>query len=164
MSNREPEEIYPPRGYVLISAHNTDQLCHHAIFATLGSAREAAQIMQRSTGSDINVAVIGAQHRASWDDERVGRVVHARFWDRDMGSIGGMELKAAKNGHNATLTSGETEHRMLGMCSNFVSFEDDEGRFVGRVTMVSVTEDGATITAVDVSEHLRSCIKWPEMS
>lgn len=68
MSNREPEEIYPPRGYVLISAHNTDQLCHHAIFATLGSAREAAQIMQRTTGSDINVAVIGARHRASWDD------------------------------------------------------------------------------------------------
>ncbi len=68
MSNHEPEEIYPPRGYVLISAHNTDQLCHHAIFATLGSAREAAQIMQRTTGSDINVAVIGAQQRTSWDD------------------------------------------------------------------------------------------------
>lgn len=71
MTHREPEEIYPPRGYVLISANVPDQLAHHAIFATLASAKEAARIIQRNTGSDIDVAVIGAGHRASWEGELI---------------------------------------------------------------------------------------------
>ena len=70
MTHREPEEIYPPRGYVLISANRPDSLAHHAIFETLDSAREAARIIQRNTGADINVAVIGARQRTTWEDDQ----------------------------------------------------------------------------------------------
>lgn len=45
-----------------------------------------------------------------------------------------------------------------------VAVDDDQGRFVGRVRSIRLEHalNRMVIEAVDLSEHARQCIEWPE--